>query len=139
MRQLRKDAIYIECLAIKGALVYWQYKLIGNEFVVLTDHKPLENLNVKVKIDTKLGKLIMYLSQFNFKIIYRSGKENVLADSLSRNPVLIEFDDDESIQTSNLILIQEIINDQNSNQSLKNNVNIKKEKDVFYNLQGEKK
>ena len=75
----------------------------------------------------------MYLSQFNFKIIYRSGKENVSANSLFRNYVLIEFEDDESIQTSNLILIHEIINDQSSNPSLK------KEKDVLYNLQGEKK
>jgi len=45
--QRKKKAIYLECLAIKEAVTYWQYWLLGNKFTVLTDHKPLENLCLK--------------------------------------------------------------------------------------------
>lgn len=113
--QSRKDAIYIECYAIKEAISYWQHYLMGQEFTVLTDHKPLENLRVKARPDTLLGHLVNYLSQFNFKIVYRKGRENTEADALSRNPVLEHFESEELICVSNLLTLQEIQDDQNEN------------------------
>lgn len=32
--QKKKKAIYLECLAIKEAVKYWQHRLIGQEFTV---------------------------------------------------------------------------------------------------------
>lgn len=55
---------------------------------MVTDHKPLENLNLKSRTDEELGDLTNYRVQFDFKIIYRPGKNNDEADCLSQNPVL---------------------------------------------------
>lgn len=52
--QKRKKAIYLECLAIKEAAQYWQHWLIGRSFTVYSDHKPLENLNIKARTDEEL-------------------------------------------------------------------------------------
>ncbi|GBP66806.1 Transposon Tf2-8 polyprotein [Eumeta japonica] len=86
--QKKKKAIYLECLAIKESLKYWQHWLMGKEFVIYSDHKPLENLNIKARTDEELGDLMHYLSQYNFKVKYNAGQSNQEADCLSRNPVL---------------------------------------------------
>lgn len=44
--QKRKKAIYLECLAIKEAVKYWQHFLMGKRFKVFSDHKPLERMNI---------------------------------------------------------------------------------------------
>lgn len=136
--QIKKDAIYIECLAIKQAIVFWQHQLLGRHFIVLTDHKPLENLKVKARPDTPLGDLVLFLSQYNFKIIYRQGKSNIEADTLSRNPVLETFDDEEIIQTSNLLLLEEIKLDQTQNSVVPRH-NIIKEQNILCQHKDDKK
>jgi hypothetical protein len=113
--ELKMDVIHLECKAIKDAIKYWQYYLIGREFFVCTDHKPLENLTTKSRTDEILGDLVHYLSQFNFKIIYKRGKDNILADMLSRNPVLEYFTNEDIIQTVNLIELSDIQEDQEKN------------------------
>ena len=117
--QKKKKAIYLECLAIKEAVKYWQHWLMGNEFTVYSDHKPLENLNIKARTDEELGDLTYYLSQYNFKIKYNPGKSNQEADCLSRNPVL-DFSDnaDDFLKVVNLINLTDIKNDQKTNLEL---------------------
>ncbi|CAB0030178.1 unnamed protein product, partial [Trichogramma brassicae] len=38
--QKKKKATFLECLAIKECLQYWQHLLLGRKFKVITDHKP---------------------------------------------------------------------------------------------------
>ncbi len=73
--QKKKRAIYLECLAIKEAITYWQYWLIGKKFVVYSDHKPLENLKINSRTDEELGDLVLYLSQYDFEKKYTPGKK----------------------------------------------------------------
>lgn len=94
--QMKKKAIYIESLAVKEAIRFWRYWLVGRHFTVFTDHKPLENLNLKSRTDEELGDLANELLQFDFQILYRPGKINWEADSLSRNPVLDPLSPEES-------------------------------------------
>ncbi|GBP43341.1 Retrovirus-related Pol polyprotein from transposon 297 [Eumeta japonica] len=86
--QKRKKAVYLECLAIIECVKYWQHLLIGRQFTVFSDHKPLENMNIKSRTDEELGDLTYYLSQYDFQIKYSPRRYNIEADCLSRNPVL---------------------------------------------------
>lgn len=136
--QKRKKAIYLECLAIKECVKYWQHLLIGRKFTVFSDHKPLENLNIKSRTDEELGDLTYYLSQYDFQIKYSPGKYNTEADCLSRNPVLEPNENlDEQLKIVNIITLEDIVKDQVKNEKIqcrksqlitKNNVFYKKVK-----------
>ena len=65
--QMKKEVMYIECLAMKEAIVYWQYLLIGKKFTVITDHKPLLNLKTKARTDEAIGDLMLYLTQYDLQ------------------------------------------------------------------------
>lgn len=139
--QTKREIIYLECLAIKEAILYWQHYLIGRPFVVTSDHKPLMNLRTKSRTDEGLGDMMLYLSQYDFKIIYKEGKENVEADSLSRNPVLETFDsEDDVIQVVNMIKIDEIIEDQKHNQNeITENVDVIQDGNISFKMLNNRK
>lgn len=119
--QKKKKAIYIETLAVKEPVLYWQHWLMGKAFKVFTDHKPLENLNIKARPDEELGDLTFYLSQFDMEIKYNPGKLNLEADCLSRNAVLEpENTQEEMLRTVNFVSLQKIITDQNNNNNISN-------------------
>lgn len=122
--QKKKKAIYLEGLAIKEAIKYWQYWLMGKTFTVFSDHKPLENLNIKSRTDEELGDFTYYLSQYDFTIKYSPGKDNLEADCLSRNPVLEAYEnEDEQLKIVNLIKLDNIIEDQQNNKNLQDRKN----------------
>lgn len=122
--QKKKKAIYLECLAIKEAVRFWQYWLIGKSFLVFTDHKPLEGMNLKSRTDEELGDLTYYLSQYDFQIKYTPGKENVEADCLRRNPVLESVDNkDEILKVVNMIEMKDLVSDQENNEYVRRKSN----------------
>lgn len=86
--QKKKKAVYIELIAIREAINYWKYWLLGTHFTVITDHRPLENLNLKARTDEELGDMTYDLLQYDFQVKYQPGRLNSEADCLSRNPVL---------------------------------------------------
>lgn len=107
---------------------------------MFSDHKPLEKLNIKARTDEELGDLTYYLSQFNFEVIYSPGKLNLEADSLSRNPVLeSHVNQEEVLKIVNLVRLEDIQNDQNRNEDIKQNKNrlILKNK-LYYKRSGNK-
>lgn len=115
-------------------------QFIGKRFTVFTDHKPLEKMNMKARTDEELGDLTYYLSQFNFEVIYSPGKYNIEADSLSRNPVLEACENqNDSLKLVNFIKLQDIQNDQEINDDIKQNKNklILKDK-IYYKKIGKK-
>lgn len=131
--QKKKKAIYLESIAVKEAVKFWQYWLLGNKFEIYTDHKPLQNLNIRSRTDEELGDLTNYLSQFDFRIIYLPGNTNIEADCLSRNPIDKTKDETHDIlQTVNSLTLEEVKQDQKQITSktkqmeIKNNVIYKK-------------
>jgi len=84
--------------------------LLGKKFFVFTD-RPLENLNIKKSNDMELVQILNYISQFDYEIVYNPGKDNIEADCLSRNPVLVSHEDtdnDSVIKISNLLRLNDI-------------------------------
>ena len=58
--------------------------LLGSEFVVYTDHKPLLSLFTKEMANTKIQRWAVLMSEYGAKVKYRPGPNNVRADMLSR-------------------------------------------------------
>lgn len=76
-----------ELLAIVFACEKFHFFLYGREFTVHSDHKPLESL-VKKEIDDvtpRLQRMFIYLLRYaQMEIVYKPGKELLVADCLSR-------------------------------------------------------
>lgn len=78
------SAIEKELLAVVWACKYFRPYLYGRKFILYTDHKPLTyGLNLK-DTNNRLVHWRLALSEFDYEIRYRPGKQNVVADSLSR-------------------------------------------------------
>lgn len=75
-----------ECMALLLAVDKWRSYLVGQEFIIRTDHRSLLFLT-KQRATTKLQqKALLKLMDLNFKIQYKQGATNSAADALSRNP-----------------------------------------------------
>ena len=83
--QSRYPAIEKELLAIVMTLKHFEV-YIGNKgtTVVLTDHNPLKYLYKVKNSNRRLMRWSLELQDYNSDIQHIKGKENVLADSLSR-------------------------------------------------------
>ena len=84
-REQRYAVIEREALAIIWGIQKFKMYLIGKEFVVETDHKPLSYLRNVKNNNGRLMRWSLFLQEFQFKILYIKGSENSMADSLSRN------------------------------------------------------
>ena len=75
----------LEFLCLKWAITKQFHKyLYGNTFDVYTDNNPLTYVLTTAKLDTMGHRWIAGLANYNFHIHYKSGKNNVEADALSR-------------------------------------------------------
>lgn len=78
------SSMKLELLALKWAVTEkFRDYLLGGCFVVYTDNNPLSYLQT-AKLGATEMRWVAQLAQFNFKVIFRSGKSNVNADALSR-------------------------------------------------------
>ena len=75
----------MEYLALKWAVAekFREY-LLGAKFTVYTDNNPLSYLMMKSKLGAFEMGWVAQLAQFDFDIVYRSGRTNLCADALSR-------------------------------------------------------
>lgn len=76
---IEKDMLAIYC-CVKSLRHY----LHGQSFVIFTDHKPLMYFIKPLTFSSRLTKWKLYLLEFDFKITYKKGIDNVVADALSR-------------------------------------------------------
>ncbi|CAJ2508458.1 Uu.00g134840.m01.CDS01, partial [Anthostomella pinea] len=77
-----------ELLAIIKALEEWRPELQGPDvpFEIIMDHKNLQYFMTTKLLTQRQARWAEFLSQFNFQIVYRSGKQSVKPDALSRRP-----------------------------------------------------
>ena len=74
-----------EALAIIWACQHFHLYLLGLQFTVISDHKPLEKAFMTRTPSARIEKWALQLQTYCPRIVYRPGKENP-ADFLSRHP-----------------------------------------------------
>ena len=76
-----------ELLAVIHSLKVWRHYLLGVRFKIETDHQSLKYLSTQSNLSRRQCRWMELLQEFDFEIEYVKGKENVVADALSRRPL----------------------------------------------------
>jgi hypothetical protein len=75
-----------EMLAIMHALAKFRQYLVGARFVVKSDHNSLKYLLEQKDLNERQQKWVSRIQAYDFDIEFVKGKNNVVADALSRRP-----------------------------------------------------
>ncbi|XP_074317993.1 uncharacterized protein LOC141654773 [Silene latifolia] len=87
-----------EFYAIIRALTHWSHYLKPKPFVLHSDHEALKYINGQHKLSHRHAKWVEFLQAFNFSSKYKEGKQNVVADALSRRHSLLTVMSNKSVQ-----------------------------------------
>ena len=84
-----------EMLAIQFGLTRFHQYVYGQDVIVETDHKPLLGILKKplAEVSPRLQRMRLRCLKYNYTLEHHSGKEMVLADSLSRMPSTTPYTD----------------------------------------------
>ena len=88
-----------ELYALVRVLQTWQHYLWPKEFVIHTDHQSLKHLKGQQKLNKRHARWVEFIETFPYVIKYKQGKENVVADALSRRYTLLS-----ALETNFLVL-----------------------------------
>ena len=78
-----------ELYALVRALETWQHYLWHKEFFIYTDQESLKNLKGQHKLNKRHARWMKFVETFPYVIRCKQGKENIVANALSRRYVLI--------------------------------------------------
>ena len=73
-----------ELLAVIHALRTWRHYLLGRKFTIVSDHHSLKFLQTQPQLSRRQARWLELLAEFDYEIVHRPGKSNVVADALSR-------------------------------------------------------
>nr|KYP53933.1 Transposon Ty3-G Gag-Pol polyprotein [Cajanus cajan] len=121
-----------ELYALIRALQVWEHYLVTREFIIHTDHESLKYIRGQGKLNKRHAKWVEYLEQFLYIIKYKKGKNNVVADALSRRHSLLFSLGSQILGFDNIKELHE--NDQNFQSTFTKC--LQKPFDVFYLLEG---
>ncbi|VVA40762.1 PREDICTED: retrotransposon, partial [Prunus dulcis] len=77
-----------EMTAVVHCLRTWRHYLLGSQFVVKADNVATSYFQSQQKLSPKQARWQDFLAEFDYKLEYKQGKTNVVADALSRKAVL---------------------------------------------------
>lgn len=85
--QLNYSTIEKEALALLMALQHFEVYIGSSSLpvIVFTDHNPLVFLSRMKNSNQRIMRWSLFVQDFNLEIRYKKGKDNVLADALSRS------------------------------------------------------
>jgi hypothetical protein len=66
-----------------------QHYLWPKEFVIYSDHESLKHIRGKAKLNKRHAKWVEFIKYFPYIIMHKKGKENVIADALSRRCTML--------------------------------------------------
>ncbi|GKD86244.1 putative reverse transcriptase domain-containing protein, partial [Tanacetum coccineum] len=74
----------LELGAVVFALKIWRHYLYGTKCTVFNDHKSLQHILRQKELNMRQRRWLELLADYDCEICYHPGKENVVADALSR-------------------------------------------------------
>jgi hypothetical protein len=78
-----------ELCALVQSVKKWKHYLLGKETIIHTNHQPLQYLQGQSKLQqARHYKWMGFLQQFHLVIKYKKGTSNMVADMLSRPPIV---------------------------------------------------
>ena len=83
-RERKYSTIERECLGILFGITRFDYYLVGTEFILEVDHKPLIYLKKFRGNNSRLLRWALSLQNYRFRLVHIAGQDNVGADFLSR-------------------------------------------------------
>jgi hypothetical protein len=78
-----------ELYAFVRVLETWQHYLWPKEFVIHFDHECLKHIRGQAKLNKHHAKWVEFIKTFPYIIKHKKGKENVIADALSRHYIML--------------------------------------------------
>lgn len=93
-----KSTIERELIAIHWAVKNFRPYLYGTNFIINSDHKPLTYLFALKEPSSRLTRIRLDLEEYNFTINHIKGKDNCVADALSR----ISIDELKTLSMTNI-------------------------------------
>lgn len=83
--RMQRASTYVrELHAMTTAIRKWRHYLLGHQFTILTDHRSLKDLMSQVIQTPEQQYYLTKLLGYDYKIAYKPGATNVVADALSR-------------------------------------------------------
>ena len=78
-----------ELYALVRTLETWQHYLWPKEFVIHSDHESLKHIRSQAKLNRRHAKWVEFIEFFPYVIKHKKGKDNVIADALSRRYTML--------------------------------------------------
>ncbi|KAK1642226.1 hypothetical protein QYE76_060031 [Lolium multiflorum] len=78
-----------ELYALIRVLEVWQHNLWPKEFIIHSDHEALKYLKAQSTLHRRLAKWVEFIESFPYIIKHKKGKDNIVADALSRKNMLL--------------------------------------------------
>ena len=78
-----------ELFALVRTLQTWQHYLWPREFVIHSDHESLKHIRSQTNLNRRHAKWVEFIESFPYVIKHKKGKDNVIADALSRRYTML--------------------------------------------------
>src|SRR3954469_13110244 len=78
-----------ELYVVVRTLGTWQHYLWPKEFVIHSDHESLKHIRSQAKLNRRHAKRVEFIETFPYVIKHKKGKDNIIADALSRRYTML--------------------------------------------------
>lgn len=86
---LRYSTYDKELYALVRTLQTWQHYLWHREFIIHSDHEALKHIRTQTNLNRRHANWVEFIESFPYIIKHKNGKQNVIADALSRRYTML--------------------------------------------------